>query len=227
MNFAIPRNNNSELLLYIWKIIDLPYISQNDLLFKISFEFFLFSPEEGIKFIKRCIEDKSLIIDAKNNLKLSNTLRQNLINWQKESKFEILNKIISRKKITITERDIETNTTTNFNVFIKAFLDKGTLNRAASVSNTKFDIIEFDPTKGKINAKVSGSKEESYLIKIDINNKILQHNCHDFETRRAENKKFCKHLTKLFLLLKEKNSNSAETFLKEIAANIDKWEFTV
>jgi len=38
MNFAIPRNNNSETLLYIWKIIDLPSISQKDLLYKISFE---------------------------------------------------------------------------------------------------------------------------------------------------------------------------------------------
>ncbi|MFX1411792.1 MAG: hypothetical protein ACFFA6_15710 [Promethearchaeota archaeon] len=213
--------------MYIWKIIDLPYISQNDLIFKISFEFFLFSPEEAILFINRCIENKSLIIDAKNNLKLSNKLRQNLIDWQKKRKFEILEKINSREKITIIERDIETSATTNFNVLIKAFLDKGTLNRAASVSNTAFDIIEFDPTKGRIKAKVSGLKEESYHIKIDIYNKTLQHNCHDFETRRAENKKFCKHLTKLFLLLKEKNPNSAETFLKEIASNIDKWEFTV
>ncbi len=226
MKFTIPRNNSTELLLYIWKIIDLPFISQNDLLYKLSFELFLFSPEEVINFINGCTKNKSLIKDTNNNLKLSNILKQKLKNWQNKRKQEILEKIHSIKKITTIEKQTDIGAATNFSVLIKTFFDKGTLNRAASISNNAFDLIEFNLSKGIIKANVLGSKEESYIIEIDINNKTIRHNCHDFETRRAENKKFCKHIAKLFLLLKEKNSNTTEIFLKKIAANIDKWEFT-
>ena len=35
MNLAVPRNNASEVILHIWKIIDLPNISKKDLVYKI------------------------------------------------------------------------------------------------------------------------------------------------------------------------------------------------
>ncbi|MFX0042148.1 MAG: hypothetical protein ACFE8L_04490 [Candidatus Hodarchaeota archaeon] len=225
MKFTIPRNNSTELLLYIWKIIDVPYISQNDLLYKLSFDLFLFPPEEVINFINGCTKNKSLIRDANNNLKLSNELHQKLINWQNKRKQEILEKMHSIQKIVTIEKQTENGNATNFNAIIKTFIDKGTLNRAASISNNAYDLLEFNPSKGIIKANVLGSKEEPYIIEIDINNKIIRHNCHDFETRRAENKKFCKHLAKLFLLLKEKDSKNIEIFLNNIAADIDKWEF--
>ena len=226
MKFTIPRDNNSELLLYIWKIIDLPFISQSDLLYKLSFELFLFLPEEAKTFINGCTKNKSLIKDVNNNLKLSNILKQKLKNWQSKRKQELLEKIHSNQKITTIEKQTDNGAGTNFNVLIKTFFDKGTLNRAASISNNAYDLIEFNLSKGIIKANVLGSKEESYIIEIDINNKIIRHNCHDFKTRRAENKKFCKHIAKLFLLLKEKNSNNTEIFLNNIATDIDKWEFT-
>ena len=37
MNFSIPRSNYSEMVLYIWKIIEIPNISINDLIYRISF----------------------------------------------------------------------------------------------------------------------------------------------------------------------------------------------
>jgi len=45
MNFAIPRKSETDFLLYIWKIIDLPMISKNDLIYEISFKLFFDSPE--------------------------------------------------------------------------------------------------------------------------------------------------------------------------------------
>ncbi len=226
MNFAIPRNDNSEMLLYIWKIIDLPTISQNDLLYKISFELFLFSPDEATKFIEYSIQNKFLEKDNNNSLKLSKTLNQHLKNWQKKRKNAVLQKIISTKEITQLKNDIDNKNITIFNVLINAFTDKGTLNRSVSISDSAFEFLEYDRTKGTLKSKVQGSKEESYIIEINTNNKILRHNCHDFETRRADNKKFCKHLTKLFLLLKKKNENIAEFFLNNMAENIDKWDFS-
>ncbi len=208
MNFAIPRKNNSEMLLYLWKIIDLPSISLNDLLYKISFDLFLFSPENATLFIKKCIEDKLLIKTNDQNLQISNLLIQKLKNWQHKRKNDILEKLNS------------------FGVLLNAFTDKATLNRSVSIADDAFESLEYNSEKGILKSKVLGSKKESYIIELDLNKKIFYHNCHDYETRRAENKKFCKHITKLFLLLRENDEKSAEILLKNLAEDIDKWDFT-
>ena len=221
MNFNNPHNNTSEMLSYIWKVIDLPFLSQNDLLYKISFVLYILPPEKAKIFIKNCIEHKFLIEDEKKNLKLSNSLRNNLNKWQRRRRNEILEKcnLINES----------TNLSSNFNndhkSLLKFFTDKGTINRAAVIPNSHFKLLDFDLENGIINSEVKGSKEEQYNIEIDANKKVLRHNCHDFITRRAENKKFCKHLLKLFLLLNAKNSTSTEFFLKNLAENIDNWEF--
>ena len=93
------------------------------------------------------------------------------------------------------------------------------------MSEQDFTITEFDFQKGSIKSEYRGSKEEPYIIEINTKNQKLIHNCHDFQTRRLENKKFCKHLAKLFLILKEKDEQSATNFLSEIAENINKWDF--
>jgi hypothetical protein len=225
MNFAIPRNNTSEMLLYIWKIIDLPYILYNDLLFRISFDLYLDPPEKAKNFIERCIKEKLLIKDDNHHLKLSESLKKQLLDWQKKREKMVFKKIGTANKVEHLKNDISKKST-NFGVLINAFVDKGTLNRSVSVSDTAFEILKFDHSKGIISAKVKGSKEESYIIEIDVNAKILRHTCHDFESRRADTKKFCKHITKLFLILKERNEKKAEFFLNQIAENIEIWEFT-
>lgn len=226
MNFAIPRNNNSEMLLYIWKIIDIPIISQNDLLYKISFELFLFPPNEAISFINNCLDNQLLVKDNNLNFTLSKNLNQQLKNWQKKRKKAVLKKIVSSKQITQIQSDTGKEKSTNFNVLINSFTDKGTLNRSVSISDTAFEILECDSAKGILKSRVKGSKEESYIIEINTKKKLVCHNCHDFVTRRADNKKFCKHLTKLFLLLKDKDETIAEFFLSKLAENVNTWDFT-
>jgi hypothetical protein len=225
MNFAIPRKNTSEMLLYIWKIIDLPFISYQDLLYRFSFDLFLDPPEKGKLFINKCIKDKLLIKAEDQNLSLSDELNNQLKIWQQKRIIEIKEKISTSSEVASLKKTISKKST-NFSILINAFVDKGTLNRSVTVSNADFEKLEYDRSNGIIKSKVKGSKEEPYLIEIDITNNILRHDCHDFETRRADNKKFCKHLTKLFLILKDKNKNLAEFFLNKIAENIDLWDFT-
>jgi len=73
----------------------------------------------------------------------------------------------------------------NYNTLLKAFLDKGTINRAAILSDENFNIKEFDYNNGIITVEVVGIKESSYNIEINTKNKTLVHNCHDFQERRA------------------------------------------
>ncbi|MFW9897767.1 MAG: hypothetical protein ACFFDO_00705 [Candidatus Thorarchaeota archaeon] len=226
MNISLPRKSTEELLLFIWKIIDLPNISINDLLYKISFELFLQSPEEALEFIQHSIKRNLLKKDDKDYLKLSQNLDKKLKNWQLERKNIISSKFNSSRKIDSLIVDLKAEKGSDFSTLIKAFLDKNTINRAANLSDEAFKINALDFDKGLIKAEVAGSKKEYYIIEIDTKNKILYHNCNDFETRRAENKKFCKHIAKLFLLLKEKNERNIVVFLNKIAENINDWEFS-
>jgi len=225
MNLAIPRNDNKEMVLYIWKIIGLPKISQKDLLFKLSFDLSLFSPGETMDFIKKSIETNMVIEDSEKALELSPDLDKKLKDWQKKRKQEILKNINSNKKQSQLKINFEQDNSSTFNTLLKAFLDKGTLNRAVTVSEESINLIEFDLKAGIINAKIKGTKQNLYNVDINIKTKTLIHNCHDFQTKRSKNKKFCKHLARLFLILKEKNEKFATSFLKEIAENIYQWEF--
>lgn len=227
MNLSVPRNNASELVLYIWKVIDLPNISRKDLFYKISFDLFLMTPEKATLFINKCIKSKVLIEDDKKRISITSSLKKKLKSWHNVRKDEISSRIKATRKSTSVKGKLEENEIINYGVLLKAFSDKGTLNRAISVSDDAFDITAFDFKAGKIKAKVAGTQKGVYDINIDIKNKVVYHDCHDFVSKRAENKKFCKHLTKLFLILKERNEGLATGFLKELAINIDEWSFTV
>lgn len=226
MNFAIPRKDETDFLIYIWKIIDLPKISRNDLIYKISFELFLETPEKTTTFIDSSIENKFLVIDENDNLSLSHNLEKNLTTWKVKRKKAILNKIIRRKKESGMNNNETIKEDSKYNTLLKAFLDKGTINRAVLLSEDKFNIKEFDYDNGVIKVDVVGIKEASYNIKINTKNKTIIHDCHDFQERRANDKKFCKHLAKLFLILKEKNETTSMKFLKEIAENINTYKFS-
>jgi uncharacterized Zn finger protein len=225
MNLKIPRENKSEFLLYTWKIIDLPEITFQDLLYTISFELFLMTPEKTVNFIKKALKNNYLTKDSENNLKLSPSFQKKLDDWQEKRRQSILTKISQSKKQEETIKSLNKAKTTDFNTLIKAFTDKDTLNRAVTVSDASINILKLDENEGIIEAKISGSQEEPYTVKIDTTQQLLKHNCGDYIKRRAANKKFCKHLVKLFLMIKSKNENNAIYFLKKISENINNWEF--
>jgi len=226
MSFLIPRQEISEMVLYIWKIINFPEIPYDNLFFKITFELFLYSPNEAKNFIKNAIKNNFLIQDDRKNLKLSENLNSKFQAWQINRKNEILRKMASYLKQSELKNTLEQNNKDEFNILLKGFIDKPTLNRAVGVSESAFSLKKVDLNEGLILGNVVGSKEEPYLLKVDLNEKELKHNCHDFQARKAKEKKFCKHLIRLFLLLKEKDQKIAVSFLKKISNNIEKWEFS-
>ncbi len=74
-------------------------------------------------------------------------------------------------------------------------------------------------------ASFKGS-EENYKLIIDYKNKIIKHNCGNFIQKRMRNKKFCKHLTKIFIdLLNQKDKTYVKNLLNSIYLSLDKWEF--
>jgi len=225
MNFSIPRNKPSELVLYIWKIIDLPEISYNELLYKICFELFILSPRKAAEFIELSIENEFFLKNSKGNLLLSQSLRDALQKWQIKRR----NMIKDNLSLNSVEGGSNNNEMrekgSNFNTLIKAFLDKSTINKAAILSESDFNFSKLNVNDGIIKAEVTGAHKKIYNLIIDRTNKQIDHNCDDFKTKKARNKKFCKHLAKLFLIMKEKDEKSTTSLLEEIAQNINNWEF--
>jgi hypothetical protein len=225
MNFSIPRQDNTKLLLYLWKIIDLPYIHLDDLLYRISYELFIFPPEKAIIVIKNMLKDALLEEDDMGRISLSPNLNNKLELWQKNMKNKVLGEIKLANKRRSTTSNFENDEKSNFNILIKSLADKGTINRAVNISNNAFEIKELDAEQGIIRSTVLGSKEVSYHIEINLKEKLLKHNCHDFVTRKRTDKQFCKHLVKFCLLLLEKYKGTAEIFLKDLGENYDVWDF--
>ena len=225
MSFSIPKKNASELILYVWKILDVQWIDVDELIFEISFKLFLFSPQKSRKLIQRAIETELLKRNPDGTISLSSTLKDRLSGWQLKRKEEIEKKLDRLEDRKSTQKAKSKDANQAFGVLLKGFLDKGTLNRAATVSDAAFDVGTFDWNQGLIKARVSGNKEDSYEIELNKKKKFLKHDCHDFKERRAPNKKFCKHLAKLFLILRGKNEEDTEKFMKSIIKELENWKF--
>ena len=225
MNFAIPRGNTSEMVLHIWKIIELPSIQQDDLLHKICFELFLFSPKEAKEFINVAIHKGSLILKGDDRIKLSEPLALELHKWHEKRKTHITERLKEINDFNEFSERSKNNDTNKFKILLKALLDKGTINRAVAESDSAYKFRFLDSGQKIIKAEVQGSQKIPYTIEININEKMIKHNCHDFRAKRAENKKFCKHLAKLFLLLKTQNADLASYFLESITKEINNWNF--
>jgi hypothetical protein len=224
--FNPPKKDPSELILYIWKILNLQKVSEEDLLYHISFEFFLMPPGKTYVLIQKCVENNLLIRNADESLSLSENLEKKLHNWQEKRK-NLIKKLETQSKAQkSTLKQFKQEKKSDFNVLLKAFLDKGTLNRAVTVSDSAFNITDLNEAAGTLKAEVQGSKEDPYIIRLDPKKKNIYHNCDDFVNKRARDKKFCKHLAKLFLLLKEKNENLALNLLSDLASSINEWEFS-
>jgi hypothetical protein len=226
MRFSVPRGDVDEMLLYIWKIIDLPNISYEDFLYKIIFEYFIFTPKDASSFIDSALSKGSLVRDEKSNVNLSDDLNQKFIEWQEKRQEEIKNNIKSLKKRAKIVRNLQNDDENKFNHILKKIVDDSALNRAVSVPDDAINLEKIDKKNGVLEAKIKGSEENVYNVKINLKEKTIFHNCHDFKTRRAKQKMFCKHLVKLFLKLKRENEDLAIYFLENIINKIKAWDFS-
>jgi hypothetical protein len=212
------------MILYVWKVINLPSISPDDLLYTLSFELFLFSPQEAKIFLQKALEQQLVIKNGNGDLKLNNVLTQQLDSWQLERKNHIVQEKEHRKSDSV-QHILNKTKEEKFNNILKIFVDDSTLHRSASISDSDVIINELEPSAFIIKAQISGSEKYSYLVEIDGKTKTIKHNCNDFQLRRAPSKKFCKHLSKLFMMIKSKDKEQALIFLKEIAGDINHWKF--
>lgn len=221
--FKVPKKASS-ILIYIWKIIEQPSISVNDLLYEISFNLFILPPKKAKAFITLALKNNLLRKCDGDEVALSENLKSQLENWQQKRK-EIIMKNIADSQVLTSVSKSNVSEKLEFGVLFKAFAEKGPINRAVSVSRESFEFQQCDLEKGVIKATIKGSKEEPYNIEINRNKKVIKHDCHDYKERRKPNKRFCKHLAKLFLILRGRNEELTVQLLQNLSETVDQWRF--
>ncbi len=97
---------------------------------------------------------------------------------------------------------------------IEIFTGKERFKRAKDIENE--EISKLDVSEDSIKAKI-----RNYEISIDVKNRVILHDCADW-ARCILEKKFCKHLGKVFLLMPEK---TAFDLLNRVLQERDSWEF--
>lgn len=90
---------------------------------------------------------------------------------------------------------------------------------------SKVKVIDLVVQGNQIYGSIKGSRG-NYDLKIDLDNKILKHSCPDFINNRKRNKKFCKHISIIFIKIrKEKNEKFSCDILNSIYRDLKSWQF--
>jgi len=92
--------------------------------------------------------------------------------------------------------------------------DNNRISRGFAIRNEEIIIKDF--TTETIKARV-----REYMIQVDLKRRTLKHDCDDW-LKGLGTKRLCKHFVKLFISL---TPEMAETILKDLTENKDKWVF--
>ncbi|UCD73491.1 MAG: DUF72 domain-containing protein, partial [Candidatus Bathyarchaeota archaeon] len=97
---------------------------------------------------------------------------------------------------------------------LKTFIDRQRLRRARDIKDRELSIQEV--TDKQVKALI-----RDYRITIDLEKQLILHDCSDWE-RVSSDKRFCKHIGKLFLSLEKKKTSD---ILKQIRSEKESWQF--
>lgn len=102
----------------------------------------------------------------------------------------------------------------NLESLLSSFIDWKRLARARRISDRDINILRAD--RDMVKAQI-----RDYKIIVDVKERRIVHNCADW-SRTAVERRFCKHLARLFLSLPEE---LALEILRKIYSERDKWSF--
>jgi hypothetical protein len=142
-------------------------------------------------------------------LKISTTSQKSVLekikNYRIEEKKET--KIQSLESFNIEENGL------NVPDYLNSLTTHTRLSRAEKIPDSDVEILEIgDRIEGKV---------RDYKFRIDSNERVLEHNCADWEKGR-KTYRLCKHMNKVFLVLP---ATLARKILKNINESLDDWKF--
>lgn len=97
---------------------------------------------------------------------------------------------------------------------MRSLIEQPRMKRAKEIPDKELQIIRND--EGFIEAKI-----HDYTVVVNSKENYIRHDCEDWQ-KRIEAKRFCKHVTKLFLSIPEEQSRQ---LLSQIISKIESWTF--
>jgi uncharacterized protein YecE (DUF72 family) len=120
----------------------------------------------------------------------------------------------SAKKAKVKVSTLDQWTTESLPDIFEQFTGRERLKRAREIRDDEVEIEELSDSVVKASIR-------EYHILIDITNKVILHDCADWDKVSAE-KKFCKHIAKVMLLIER---NKAMRILNRVRSEISDWDF--
>ncbi|MHA1729177.1 MAG: hypothetical protein ACTSWY_10650 [Promethearchaeota archaeon] len=238
MILTIP-DNVDDFFKQIWKIIGLQRITKEDLIYYICYKMNLpYRPTLINKKIKEAIENGHLVelkTDSRRKLTISKKIRDelrkenDLLKIHFSSLFPIQcqwDRIEDNIDPWMFSENNKDKSKDEFKTLLKEVFSPGEINNGARVELNRIKYKTLDDKGHIIDARIDGSKKGVvYVLKIDINNRKIIHNCDDFIRNRINKKQMCKHFFKTIANLKSVSYNLGIKFLKSLKKGRDKWEF--
>jgi len=97
---------------------------------------------------------------------------------------------------------------------LEQFLGAARLKRAREIDDSLVSLT-------KTESEEIGGRVKDYLVRIDIKNRTILHDCQDWRNN-IDSKNMCKHLGKFLLMLDQKR---ATDLLRDVLQNMSKWKF--
>lgn len=235
MDIDIP-SDEKKLFKQIWKINGLQNKPLDELVFDVSYKMNLNYPPSWIsKKIKIGLE-KRYLIKKGNKIALSDELlsdlkKENILlrnNFKKMFPTQCIEDRIEdnieRWRFTQGKSQAQAVDSSEFNNLMKSVFNKEEIARGQSVESKKVHYFIQDDEKLLLEATVDGSKGEKYILNIDLKNKTIIHDCHDFVTNRISQKEFCKHFFRTLIGFKTTNPKLGMKILESLK-NRQNWKF--
>jgi hypothetical protein len=102
---------------------------------------------------------------------------------------------------------------------LEKYVDKAALNRSAAFSDSQIHLKRLSSEEGLLICEITGDENgnKALRIKIDTEARAVTHRCEEFRQMNIYKKKFCSHLAKLCLFLKEEYPRELFSILKDIS----------
>jgi len=227
MVLAPPRMENPKnLLLFFWQIIDLTRINIDLLKNTMAFEFKIGSPEKCAAFIRQAITEKILIEHPdEEEVELCLELKQEFERWQQDGAIRS-NRI--RDLLNQSWRPpIDLGENATFTVLLNDLSDSTVQDKASKMLASKASIESQDFTgiiSGCVQHRQDNDEEIPLSFKIDCKNRLIIHQCYEYDHLRKAQKKFCVHLTKVLMKLAKDGQNTTR-LLRDMVYNKAIWQF--
>ncbi|MBN2155073.1 MAG: hypothetical protein JW776_03425 [Candidatus Lokiarchaeota archaeon] len=220
---------NSIFFKQIWKILGITGIPINDLVYEISYKLNLpYRPATVIKKIQEALtqgilkekdkilflnqDDMNSILDEQHNMEKKVSNMQ--VPWNRfEESYDTWMNSTERKT------EIRDKKSLKINSVIKKVMNEDAIEKGKEIPISQYHPILIEKgIEGIIHNK------NMYNFKIDLQNKIILHNCSEFIHHLSE-KYLCKHFFRIFMYLKVKDMDLLKDILISLLEEKNRWQF--